>query len=242
MSDYINELVLWKPLKITTIVMLVFVVILLPFSGFWAVMMLFAIICLWSRVPCLLSMFTKDLDVVDFFVVMLAINVGGVCGGVFGIFIMLFSRIFGPNEWYLYTIKDGISIMICGFLTPWFYAMTGSVLYTFYIFTMLRWILFLLLTIVLEPEAMGLELSLCSIGILKSYVYNTFIAKTFEVPLAKVFEGGVHFSFGLFAVTLAIIAVCLSIGKFGKWLEKYTKSDSASDKCVQEELSWGVNL
>ncbi len=139
-------------------------------------------------------MFTKDLDVVDFFVVMLAINVGGVFGGVFGLIIMLFSRIFGPNEWILYTIKDAVSICIGGMLTPWFYSIfENNALYTSYAFTVFRWTLYIILTVIFEFEAMSLEISLCTIGSLKSYLYNTFVMKTFEPFLVTVFIVGSSF-------------------------------------------------
>ena len=84
MSDFIDQFVLWKPLKIVSLITYIIIILLIPISSFWAVIILFGLIHLWSRVPCLICMFTKDLDVVDFFVVMLAINVGGVFGGVFG--------------------------------------------------------------------------------------------------------------------------------------------------------------
>ena len=222
MSDLINEFVLWEPLKITTVVMFIIVIVLLPFSGFWSVIMLFAIVCLWSRVPCLLSTFTKDFEVVDFFVVMLAIHVGGIFGGIFGILLMLFSRIFGPQEWWLYTVKDGISIMVCGFLTPLFYFVTGgSAINTIYLFTIVRYALYILLTVFLEPDYLGLELSLCAIGALEAYLFNTFIMNTFEEHLSKLFIGGVHFSFGLFAITLGLIVLFFSIGRLARKLENY---------------------
>ncbi|MBT3298563.1 hypothetical protein HN385_06560 [archaeon] len=219
MSGIIEEFVLWKPLKVVSFIMYILVVMLIPISQFWSVILLFALICLWSRIPCLISMFTKDLDVIDFFVVMLAIHVGGIFAGIFGFTIMMFSRIFGPREWFLYTFKDATSMMICGFMTPLFYATTGSsALLSLYAFTITRWIIYLFLTVILEPEAMGLELSLCTLGSLKSYLYNTFVMKSFEKHLEKVFLGGVHFSIGLFLAATAVVGIFLLISKFGKHL------------------------
>jgi len=215
-----NKFLLWKPLKVTSLIMYILVILLVPISEFWSVIILFALICLWSRVPCLLSMFTKDLDVIDFFTVMLAIHVGGIFGGVFGAAIMMFSRIFGPNEWFLYTLKDSISIMICGFLTPAFYFVFGSALYALYAFTLLRWIIYLILTWVIEPEYMSLELGLCTVGSLKSYLYNTFVMVTFEGFLATVFVGGIHFSVGLFLCATAVVGFFALLGRIGKLLER----------------------
>jgi hypothetical protein len=219
MSDILNEIILWKPLKVVSLIIYVLVVLLIPISQFWSVIILFALICLWSRVPCLISMFTKDLDVVDFFVVVLAIHVGGIFAGIFGFSVMMFSRIFGPNEWFLYTVKDAVSIMICGFLTPVFFAMFGSALYALYAFTVLRWIIYLVLTAILEPEYMALEFGLCTIGSFKSYLYNTFVMKSFEGMLAKVFIGGVHFSIGLFLVSTLVVGFFLFLSKISKFVE-----------------------
>ncbi len=218
MSSIIEEFVLWKPLKVVSFIMYALVVMLIPISQFWSVIMLFALICLWSRIPCLISMFTKDLDVIDFFVVMLAIHHSGIFAGIFGFSIMMFSRIFGPREWFLYTFKDAVSMMICGFMTPLFYATSGSALISLYAFTILRWTIYMFLTTILEPEAISLEIGLCSLGALKSYLYNTFVMKSFEKHLEKVFIGGVHFSIGLFLATTAVVGVFLLISKFGKYL------------------------
>lgn len=220
MTDFLNKYVLWKPLKIVSLVMYILTILLVPISEFWSVIILFALICLWSRVPCLVSMFTKDLDVIDFFTVMLAIHVGGVFGGIFGAAIMMFSRVFGPNEWFVYTLKDSISIMICGFMTPVFYSVLGSPLYALYAFTVVRWVLYLILTAIIEPEYMGLELGLCSVGSLKSYLYNTFVMVTFEGLLSTVFIGGVHFSIGLFLFATGIVGFFFLLGKIGTLLEK----------------------
>ena len=120
----------------------------------------------------------------------------------------------------LYTLKDSISLMICGFLTPAFYSMTGSALYTLYAFTVLRWIIYLGLTAVLEPDYMALEITLCTVGGLKSFLYNTFVMKSFEKHLTKLFTGGVHFSLGLFFFTGLIIFGFFFVAKAGNYLEK----------------------
>ena len=219
MSDIINQFVLWKPIKVVSVMAYILLILLLPFNSFWSVIILFAVICFWSRIPCLISIFTKDLDVIDFFIVMLGIHIGGLFGAVFGASVMLFSRLFGPREWFLYTLKDSASLFICGLLTPLYYSIFGSALYTLYAFTITRWVIYLILTAIVEPEAMGLEIGLCTIGSLKSYLYNTFVMKIFEGPLNTVFEGGVHFSVGLFLFATGVIAFFFTLSKFAKWAE-----------------------
>jgi hypothetical protein len=222
MSSILDQFVLWKPLKITSFVIYAIIVLMIPMSGFVAAILLFGLICLWSRVPCLVSSFTKDFDVIDFFVVMLAIHVGGIFGGIFGATVMMFSRIFGPSEWFLYTVKDSIAIMICGFLSPAIYAATGSALTTMIIFTIIRYILYIVLTILIEPGALSLELGICGVSIFVAFIYNIFIMSTFEGLLSSVFEGGLHFSWGLFLFATGIVGIFLLISKIGAWIETKT--------------------
>ncbi|MBW3003485.1 hypothetical protein KY337_02895 [Candidatus Woesearchaeota archaeon] len=244
MSDLWNNIILWKPLKWVSGAIYAIVVLLAPLSSFWSVIFLFGLISLWSRVPCLVSKFTKDLDVIDFFVVMLGIHVGGTFGGIFGATTMMFSRIFGPREWFLYTVKDSISIMICGFMTPVFYAIFGNALHCLYAFTILRWALYLLLTAFIEPHYMGLEIGLCTIGSVKSYIYNTFVMKTFEPHLLKVFEGGLHFSWTLFLFATAVVGGFYFISRAGKLFEVWlaTRKDSKDEddlpKWCQRPAPW----
>ena len=224
----IDQFVLWKPLKIVSFVIYALILLFIPMSSFVSVILLFVLICLWSRVSCFISKYTKDLDVIDF-VVMLAINHNGIFAGIFGFSVMLFSRIFGPREWPLYTLKDAISIMICGFLTPTIYAATGSALTTMIIFTIIRYALYIVLTVVMEPGALGLEIGICSVSIFIAFIYNTFIMGMFEGMLSKVFEGGVHFSIGLFLVATGVVALFFVVSKIGGWLEE-KKSAKADDE------------
>jgi len=219
MGDIIEQFVLWKPIKITSAIIYALILLLLPFSSFWATILLFALICFWSRIPCLISMFTKDLEVIDFFTVMLAIHVGGVFGGIFGAAIMLFSRIFGPNEWYLYTIKDAIAILVGGLLSPLLFMMLGNPLYTMYCFTLIRYAVYLLLTVVLEPEYLGLELGLCFSGIFIAYFSNTIMMKFFEEPLSKMLAEGVSFDVTLFLFATSVVGFYYIASRVARWFE-----------------------
>jgi hypothetical protein len=219
MDDIINQFVLWKPIKITSAIIYALILILLPFSSFWATILLFALICFWSRIPCLVSVFTKDLECIDFFTVLLAIHVGGVFGGIFGAAIMLFSRIFGPNEWYLYTIKDAIAILIGGLMTPLLFVLLDNPLYTMYCFTLIRYAVYLILTVMLEPEYLGLELGLCFSGIFVAYFSNTIMMTLFAEPLSKMLAEGVTFDITLFIFATSVVGFYYLASRLARWLE-----------------------
>jgi hypothetical protein len=236
-TDFINRFILWKPVKVVSVVAYVIIILLIPLSTFWATIMLFALICFWSRIPCLISDFTKDLEVVDFFTVMLAIHVGGLFAGIFGAAIMMFSRIFGPNEYFLYTVKDSICILIGGLLTPLFFSMTGSALYAIYLFTLFRYSFYLVLTLLIEPQLLALEFGECCIGITVAYVTNTYIMKFFEAPLTNLFETGLKFDINLFLFASGIIAFFYIASRFSRWLKQREKKETASSEQTNR-ASW----
>lgn len=218
-EDIINQFVLWKPIKIVSVMIYVIILLVFPFSQFWATIILFGLICFWSRIPCLISMFTKDLEVIDFFVVALALHIGGVFAGIFGAVIMLFSRLFGPNEWYMYTIKDAICLLVCGILTPLIFLIWGSQLYTLYTFTIVRYVLYIILTIILEPEYLTLELGLCAACILEAFLTNTLMDRFFGNALNSVLERGVQFNLTLFFFATVVIGFFYFVSRAAKWLE-----------------------
>jgi hypothetical protein len=232
MSQYI----LWKPVKIVSIIIYSVIFIFYPFNTFWATILLFALIAFWSRIPCLISPFTKDFEVVDFFTVMLAIHVGGIFGGIFGATILLFSRVFGPNEYILYTVKDSICLLVGGILTPFFFSMTGSALYTIYLFTAVRYAGYLILTLLIEPQFFMLELGYCAAGIGVAYLSNTLIMKLFEAPLSNAFEGGLHFDITIFLFATLVIFFFYGASRFAKWFEQRQVEKARAEGSVYEKF------
>jgi hypothetical protein len=218
-EDTINEFVLWKPIKVVSVIMYSLVLLMFPFSQFWATIMLFALICFWSRIPALISMFTKEFEVIDFFTVMIAIHVNGLFAAVFGAFLMMFTRIFGPREWFIFTVKNSIGIFIGGLLTPLFYSLTGSALYTMYCFTIVRYILLIITTIIIEPEYLMLEIGISSVAIFMAFFLNTVIMKTFEPVLNRVMASGVVFDWSIFFFATIVIGFFYASSRIAKLLE-----------------------
>ncbi len=242
-DDLINQFVLWKPIKYVSALIYILILLLLPINTFWSVIMLFGLIAFWSRIPCMISAFTKDLEVVDFFTVLIAIHVGGLFGGLFGLTIMFFSRIFGPREWFLYTLKDALSIFVGGLLSPWLYALWGNnALYTIYTFTVIRYVMYLLLTLILEPEVIGMEIGISISSIFVAYISNTLVMKFFEKTLSKVFENGTQFSLELFIFSTAIVGFFYGVSRFARWLEarKQTPEEHKKDLSYQPGEGIGV--
>lgn len=220
-----GELILWKPLYYATIVIYLFAALEFIIGDGFGMIVLFFLIALWSRIPCLISTFTKDMECIDFFTVMLAINLGGATGGFFGFTAMLFSRIFGPEEWLPFTIKDAFSLLFAGIITPaMYYATGGNFIYTMYGFTIVRYVLYLVFTYFFEREAMMLELGYCAVGIVTAYITNTIYGLYLEPLLSPLFEEGVSLNWGFFFVmTLIIVGIVV----FSKVLNRWEVSRSA---------------
>jgi hypothetical protein len=237
-GDLLDQFVLWKPIKVVSVITYALILLIAPFSQFWATVILFGLICFWSRIPCLISMFTKDLEVIDFFTVVLAIHVGGLFAGIFGGALMLFTRLFGPREWYLYTIKDAISIFICGLFASAVYAVLGSQLYTLYAFTLMRYVLYIILTVIMEPEAIFLELGLCAACIGEGLIVNTIMNALFESRLDMVMADGVQFNFGLFIAATLVIGVYYLASRFAKWIENRRMKKVEAGEAPAEKPKW----
>jgi hypothetical protein len=216
------ELILWKPLIETTIVLYLLVLLLAVVWQPAAMVLMFAIVCLWSRVPCMLSNFTKDMDVIDFFVVFLAINIGGVFAGIFGMSIMLFSRLFGPGEMITYTIKDSIAFLIGGMITPFLYILGfKNILITMYLFTIVgRYGVYVLQDFLFDQGAIFTDITYIAVGIPFAYFSNTILIKIFGNSLNNLFETGLQFSFGLFFLITAFVVGFYLFGKMLRHAEE----------------------
>jgi len=159
------------------------------------------------------------MDIIDVFAVLISINVSPVFGGLFGMVNLVFPKLFGPREYILYTIKDGIGFFFCGLLTPVWYSISGgNLLLTMYIFTVMRYLFYVILTLLIDPEEIGYEIFVCITGFPIAYATNTVHIALFGQALDDLFKQGVQVTWGIFFfVTLVIVGYIL----FSKWLVKY---------------------
>ena len=178
----------------------------------------------------MISNFTKDLEVIDFFTVLLSIHIGGVNGGLFGFSTMLFSRLFGPREWLPFTIKDSVSLFIGGVATPLVYLLTGhNILYTLYAFTIIRYTVYLILTHFFEHDAMRVELGYSLVGLPVGLISNTIMDRLFSSKLDRLLENGLKLDWGVLLFCTAIIAGTILFSRGMAWIEARRQKEE-SDK------------
>lgn len=211
------QVVRFKELYIASIIIFAVGIALIPLNQFYATLILFGLIGLWSRVPTFFADFLKDFEQVDFLTIMIAVNVDGMTAGIFGMVTMLFARAFAPLEWPLYTVKDSISFFVAGNLTPFFYSFWGhNLFFTAYTFTAVRWLFYLVLTALIESDALGLELGYVAMSIPTAYLINTGAIAFFAPLTAPILKRG----FGINAELIAMAILILGLATLAQYLNK----------------------
>ena len=216
---YFSRKILWEPFQVICYLLFFFIVILYPFNSKAATILLFWYISMWSRIPTLVSDFTKDFDVLDFFTVIIAVNVdsifSGVYAGLFAFSLWTITRIFGPDEPLAFTITESVAFFFAGFLTPIVYHFTGhNLLVTMLTFTAIRYLgIFIFVAIFFKNFIIYTTISLlCGIPI--AFIMNKVVIKLFAPFFSTVFETGLKFNFPLF-----LFGIILTIGAY--YIPKY---------------------
>lgn len=236
LEGLLKQAVFWKPLLYTSIGMFVITILLIFVSPFLAAIMSFAILTLWSRIPAMMTRFTKDLDIGDFFSVMIAINVGGIQGAAFGTLNLWFSRIFSTVEPFEATIEDSVAFMVWIPLMPFFYDLWGgNIVFTMYTFTLLRHTTHTLLAFVLEPQEVGYEFISSVVGIPIGFASNTILSTLFAEKVTKLTKEGLGLSWEIL-VFIAIVFGLIWLTRFlQKWSQKREKRNEAFGHLIFEK-------
>jgi len=215
----------FRELYIASIVIFAASLVLIPINQLYSTLILFGLIGLWTRIPTFFSDFLKDLEQVDFLTIMIAIHIGGFIGGVFGMVVMLFSRIFAPLEWPLYTLKDSICFLIGGMLVPAFYGFFGgNLLMTAYTFTAFRYLFYLFLTLFIESDAFFLEVGILAASAPIAFLVNTGAITLFAPLIEPILKRGIGFNIELIITVLIILSLAAAAQylnkKYGHKLKK----------------------
>jgi len=165
----------------------------------------------------LLNDYAKDLDVIDFFSVLIAINLGGIPAAFFAAFNLALPRFFGPVEPLNYTIKDSVSMFGAALFTPMWYSITGhSLLITMYMFTFHRYLHYIVLDLLFDQQSIGFDMSYCCIGLPTAYFMNTIIVKVIGEGMDQMMKKGIVVSKEIFLFTTLIIILIYAIGEYKK--------------------------
>jgi hypothetical protein len=211
----LERLILWKPLQKTTLVMYALVFLLAIPAPKAATLMLFGIVALWSRVPAMMTMFTRDTEVVDFFTVIIALHMGPLIAAFFGSGMILFSRIFGPLEDLDYTIKESILFFVGAFFSYYVYTWFGaSIMVTMFSFTFIRYSLAPVLDLVTTPGKVFLTLIILTVSAPIAVISNLLLVNIFGESLDVIFAKGAVISWELLLFVTVIIVGFFLVSKF----------------------------
>src|SRR3989344_8108726 len=110
--------VFWKPLYFASIFMFVVSLILIPISIKWSIIVVLALITIWTRIPGFVHFIFNAFSMNDLFAFIIAATVGVPTAIAFHIFGLWGARLFGPDEWTPYTIRATICGIVAIMLVP----------------------------------------------------------------------------------------------------------------------------
>jgi len=203
----------WPFVLITSVVLFGLILITLPFNPQMSTVFLFLFIAYWSRIPGVgipsPLFILYQMDLVDLFSMIVAINIGGLQGAMFTIFANIASRAAGITPTWAGVLNDaGSQAIICLFM-PLIHSITKSVFVSMMVFTIIRRLgfivghfiypqvsSFLYYIIVLWPGSTFVSLTI-----------NGFYGKYFGKFFNGLMQNGVQFSWILFLVATLLMFV-----------------------------------
>ncbi|MCB9359066.1 hypothetical protein H6503_03995 [Candidatus Woesearchaeota archaeon] len=204
----------WVIVLVTTAVLYVLTIVALPFNTIYATIFLFTLIGFWSRLPGVGIVhpffLLYNTDLVDLFALIITINLGPIPGIALIIFDNLWPRLCGIHPPWGAVITDTVSMTLVALMIPWIHSMTGDILMSMLIFTIIRAVLWQPLDLIFWPQSWAniyQQFILIMINVPTIFIINGFYAKIFGDFFDNLLQKGVVFSWPLFIFATIVIAV-----------------------------------
>jgi len=176
--------------------------------------------------------YAKDLDTIDFFAVVIAIYLdtplSGIYAGLFSVFVMMFSRLFGPDEDVTLTITESVTFFIISVFVPYIYLITDNLFYTLITFTILRYIIDQIIVTIFFRHLFWYGVFYFIIGPPIAYIMNKIMVLVFGQFFKTVFETGLRFNFPLF-----IFASLLTVA--AHYIPEYMKKNEIIEEKIKKK-------
>ncbi|MCB9358407.1 hypothetical protein H6503_00600 [Candidatus Woesearchaeota archaeon] len=226
----------WPVVLVTTVVLYALVIFCLPINPVYATVFLFTLIGFWSRLPGAgipHPMFLLyNLDVVDVFAVIIAINVGGPQAALFALFTNIWSRVCGVFPTWMSAGKDAIfQAMLC-LVLPFVFAMTQSLVITTIFFTIGRSILYLTIGMLVPHNNFATQVWVEIQFQASLLAINIFYVSLFGNFFGNLLQEGVSFSWPLFLFATTVIVAFYMIF----YRKKSRKKSNLAKKVVRKIL------
>ncbi len=218
------EIVLWKPLYYTSIGMFLLSLLLLPLNGTLSIIIILQLIALWSKIPGYVHFIFNKLAVNDLFTFIVAAYAGGLAGGVFGAFSVLFGRLFGVNEYLPYTFRAATALFVAGISTPIILGMTGGVsVASLFVFEGVMYFVYYALVLLFFRDEIGLEIAILPAVVFFDFFMNAAWLGIFGSAIDSLMINGLG-SGWTFTVSAAIILGFAAVAKNGKKIASYVQA------------------
>ncbi|MFC1649054.1 hypothetical protein ACFL1B_06405 [Nanoarchaeota archaeon] len=228
---------IWPLVILFTVMLYGLMLLSLPFSSTWATFFLFTLIAFWSRLPGvgipspLWLLYVAD--VIDVLAMIVAINMGGIYGGVLSLFANIGGRACGYFTPWGANLSDAIAMFFTCLIIPFVHPLLGGDLFlTMVAFMIIRIIIIIPLDFlgfyqiplgryIVELIAVGAAL----------FFFNSLYTKVFGDFFDNLLKSGVAFSWTLFTfATIVILSSYLIMFVFSK------KARARKSKKKKEEV------
>jgi hypothetical protein len=144
-------------------------------------------------------------DFVDILSIIVSIYVGPLQGAFFAFFWNTYPRLAGAYlPWLAYFKDGGTQAIICLFV-PLIYAVTGNLMTVIVVYTVIRIILYTLISFILPTRSIMEHIIHSSIAGVTGLIINIFYTKLFGDFFSNLLKAGAVFSWTLFVVATGII-------------------------------------
>jgi len=209
----------WPIVLVVTIALYLMIILTLPF-GTLSTSLLFLLISFWSRLPGVgmpihyLIIYATDL--VDFFSLIIAVNIGGPAGAVFSLFANISSRVAGVFPTWKLTMEDAFGQVISCLLIPFIHkALGGDIFLSMIIYSVIRIIVVLPINFYTAGMPLPQYAIEAGIAIASLIAVNSMYAKFLGGYFDSLLQRGVQFSWTLFFFATAVILI-FYVSVFGR--------------------------
>jgi len=227
MISWLEDIVKWTPFYYTSIVIVLLIILTYFFLPTISVVLFFALVGLWSRIPAMFNSYVKDLEMIDFLSVIIVLNINVFAGAFFAGGLIVFSHFFTKVEYPTYAIMDSISMFVAALATPFLYTYFGhNLLFTMYAYSAVRYLTRGVVRFIIGDLAATLHIGLINFGL--AYLTNTiyvFVLGDFTTSLIK---EGMHIHWGFLVIAVIILGFISSKKWMKKQVAKVEKSSISS--------------
>lgn len=200
----------WPLVFLTTVSLYVLIILTLPFNALYASVLLFALIGYWSRLPGVgihhPFFILYQMDVIDIFMIILAINLGPVPAIIFIWFCNMVSRVAGVYPDWSGVVQDGIILSITALVVPLLnIIVNGNLIAIVTIYSIFRPIGFFLFNFIWPRMSWPQRVITSIVAGGEVFLINIFYAKLFGGFFDGLLKKGVAFSWTLFIFATVII-------------------------------------